>query len=213
MCFHVISIYYVTCGCAVIWIFRWDDLGDGRGQCITQDSGRFVEAKRKHPERILRRRNHNYVLNGDRPPNFDTNGVPYIQFVTDSQHNLIQPLLKLLSRSLNLRRLPSCVGKDPVEVWKTFRSDNKKLWRLHRKCRIALRNGIAMVFGGREITNKIETCAWNWAPVMYKLMKEYPGFTFWDLNEQILEQFHDVRNHLYSVVLGCLLYTSDAADD
>ena len=30
------------------------------------------------------------------------------------------------------------------------------------------------------------------------------GFTIWDLNEQIIEQYHDVRNHLYSVAVGSM---------
>ena len=137
---HTHIFYFTVTLPYPIYIYRFDNLGNGRGQCITPDAERFVATIREFPERVLRCSCESCVLHGDRPPMFDDEGVPFRQFVSDAQYNLLQPLIKLLSRSLRLRRLPSCVGKNPADVWKKYRDENKSGWRVHRKSRIVLRN-------------------------------------------------------------------------
>lgn len=179
-------------------------LGNGRGQAITKDAGRGDDALRKQPKCILRCYNDCCLHTSDDALRFDNNGKAYRQFVTDSQYGLIQPLIDLHSKSLNLCRPPPCKHKNREKVMQRYRQEWPDKWRVFRKCRVAMRNGAAMVFGGREVTNKIETAAWNWAPVMRHLSKKHPDITLWDLWEQVLEQFHDVRNHLYAIAAGSL---------
>ena len=159
-------------------IHRYDGtLGNGRGQAITRDAGRGDDALRTRPKCFLRCYRDCCVHTANSALRFDRKGNSYRQFVSDAQYGLLQPLIDMHSRSLKIVRPPPFTNKNCEEVMQRYRRDWKeKLWREFRKLRVALRNGAGMVFGGREITNKIETAAWNWAPVMQKLMRDHPGF-------------------------------------
>ena len=74
--------------------YRFDPLGGGRGQCITKDGGRFLEAILKNPYNILKCSNDCCLE--ESPPKFAADGIPYRQFVTDAQLDLMQPLLDLI---------------------------------------------------------------------------------------------------------------------
>lgn len=161
--------------CAIVTPHLRSDDTNGRHMCVTKNAARFSNVLRENPQSILRCSNPSCLSSMNRPAHIDADGKPFRQFVSDAMYNLIQPVLEMHSKSLRLCRLPRCRSSERVRVWKEYRSANKRMWAKFRKLRVGIRNACAMIWGPRELTNKIETAAYNWSSVMYHLMQKYPG--------------------------------------